>query len=79
MTARTIPFWQIMLNEYLSTIQTVPSLHVLTWTKYRALGFCEGIWAAEKISHDELQVLNADIQLKAKNRAAELKAQGVTI
>lgn len=79
MTARTILFWQQMLNEYLCTIQTVGSLHLLVWSKNRALGFLEGVWASEKISFDELQALNADIQLKAKNRERELKAQGVTV
>lgn len=79
MTARTIPFWQQMLNEYSNNIQTVGSLHLLVWTKNRALGFLEGVWGAEKISFDELQALNADIRLKFKNRERKLKELGVTV
>lgn len=77
MTARTIPFWQQMLNEKIEGVQECTSFAQLRWHTSNAKGFLNGVYACEKISGDDHTYLFTKIQNLADQHKAALKQQGV--
>lgn len=77
MTARTVPFWQQLLNEKFERLATSPSHTVVNLQESQLINFSHGIWATGTISDFAHLNLQEKIKSVAAVRRCELSQMQV--